>query len=437
MIFYYSIAALLWLLAYATILRPDYAQRAHQAALVIFIAVAGLRFETGYDWIAYERYFKSISDADYCYKGPVMEPLFWVLAKLVALVSHDVQLLFFIITTINAVVLWRFCRHFQGNFAIAAATIFGWIYLTLYMGTLRQSLAVCAFLLALMAIDRGKRVVGSALGVTGLGFQLSSLVYLPLLWRAPWQLLLRYVEYFCIACVLYLLLLPSTGAMLVYIFATLDLGFISDKLQTYQTLGMREVTAPMILYLLLNCGFLIYAQRRLVRDATDIMLLLPLMLMVLFQAALADYPIFWMRIMFLALPCQAVFIGRTLHREKSYLRYLYLPTVMILSFAALTYFGRNPNTFMPFTPYQSIVLKYSTSLHTENAPAEVGTGRVRTEKFYDLLNKGLDTEKRQQLNVLNHEVMERNKTEHGSKCIDLTPSYLTRSPHPSVEKETQ
>lgn len=425
MIFYFTIAIVLWLLAWTTIARPAHAHLAHRTALVIFIAVAGLRFETGYDWLAYERYFQGISDADYCYIGPVMEPLFWALAKLVALFSSDIQLLFFVIILINAAVLWRFCRYFEGNFAIAVATIFGWIYLTLYMGTLRQSLAICMFMLAFIALDRGRRAIGSILGLSGSGWQLSSLIYLPLLWRAPWQLVLRFAEIFCIACIFYLLLLPNTGDMLIYIFAKLDLGFISDKLRTYQTLGMREVTAPMIGYLLLNCGFLVYAKRRLVRDTTDILLLAPLMLTIIFQAVLADYPIFWMRIMFLSLPCQAVFIGRTLQRENTVLRFIYLPCVMLLSFAALAYFGRNPVTISPYVPYQSIGLKY----FGDPDSTEYNSGRMRTEKFYHHLETQLDAETRERLKHLNMQLLARNKALHGSECMRLIPWYLPASLH--------
>ena len=145
MIFYLTIASLFWLLA---ILPQRFKTIADCAAFLMFFGVAGLRQNTGFDWIVYEQYFLAVA-GKHCYTGPQFEPIFWLLSAPLTLISSDVSILFLTISLTNTAILFWFCRRFCGSFALPAALVFCWVYLALEMSVLRQSLAVSALTMAL------------------------------------------------------------------------------------------------------------------------------------------------------------------------------------------------------------------------------------------------------------------------------------------------
>lgn len=367
MSFYFIIAALLWALAFAS-LHSNARRYADILALVIFIAVAGLRQHTGYDWMLYEDYFHAIG-GHHCYRGPVFEPLYWLINAPLAVITTQVWTVFLLIAALNGAAFLYFCRVFAVGFALPAALYFCWIYLPLQMGVLRQSLAVSAFLIAISALEQQRRARAGGSAVIGIGFQFSALMYLPALLPGLLQRMWKYTPWIVGVLLVSLVLLPSPARTLFMALAAADLPVISDKLRLYNEQSFSRLSTGALGYLLLNAAFVLglWWRRRNGLSRSEALLLMPLTLMLVLQTLMADLPILWNRLQYLAIPCQAVLIARLLGSWRY--RAIAMAMLLVLSMAALVHSLRHP-MMRPYYPY----------LHLFSAKDD--SGRQRMLQYY-------------------------------------------------------
>lgn len=348
---YFGIAAIVWVLAWVSQMRPQTARAIDYACLFLFVGIAGLRYHTGFDWFVYSDFFDSQQSWQTCSRGPSFEPMYAGLSALFAMVTSHVAVLFFSIAVFNAVVFYRFCRMMNGSFALAFAFYFCWIYLPLQMGVVRQSLAVSLVLLAMMALHRQQRRNATVLGFSALGFQYSAAMYLPCLVPGILQRVWRWLPLLLALSVAVFFFVPSLSQSIIDVLTDSGIDLITHKMQFYQP-QVTPVSHGAIGYFALNLVFLAAVwcySRKVVLERTDSMLLMPLFLLVLLQAVTPDLPVLWNRMQYLAIPCQAVFVARLCRRHGSHAA-VAIVALAVISIGAFSYvlMGHGMKSFIPY-----------------------------------------------------------------------------------------
>ncbi len=373
MYFYIIAAGMFWILAASALCAPKRAIYLHTAAFLLFVAIAGLRYQTGYDWLVYENYIHGVNDPSLCYMGPPMEPLFWLLSALAGITPDATQTLFFLTACFNGIALYLFCRRFAAPFAFVAAIYFCWIYLPLQMAMVRQSIAISFVMLALIALRGAQAKKAAAWTVAALGFQVSAVLFLPLLWQRPWHWVWKHLNIILALLLVFAACVPSPSKLLLNYIAQADLFYISDKLTSYLSpASFVSRSASQIGYLIFNAGFLWMARNKMRLEEDDRFLLYPLILMIVPEAICHDFVYIWGRVQTLAVPCQAVFVCRMFMRTNLTIqkKAVILGICFSLSGAALLYRIHRP--FMePYFPYYNVI-----QAHYDYTLSDIGKTRM-------------------------------------------------------------
>ena len=378
MVFYLTIAVMLWVFALVTQWRPQTQWVLGLLALALFVAIGGLRYQTGFDWAPYDRYMHAISDASICFREAQREVGYWALNALVYLAGGTLSAVFFVAALFNGIVYYEFCRRHRAPFTWAAAFYFCWIYLTLQMAVERQAISVSFFLLALLALDQRTYLRTAVLALVGITFQGFSLLYLPLLWRGLWERIWKHLGPILAGCILFTLLMPSPSLTLITMLANSHLPFFATKAASYASPVVYRNHAPAdMAYLAFNVLFLVGVRRFMRPSAEARALLHPMVLMVMVEAVLHDFPMLWVRFQMLAIPCQAVFIAQAL-RQAPWRRSLTAAVLLGCALFSLAIFDyRLHRPFMEvYAPYQDSVTPLIRGSMTEEL------GMAHTEQMY-------------------------------------------------------
>lgn len=377
MSFYILAGISFWGLALWSLRTRAAARYADIVALAAFIMIAGLRYQTGYDWLVYEHYFHGVVDANYCYFGPPMEPLFWGLNVLISLLGGDVQTLFFIVASFNGLILYLFCRRFTAPFAFVAAICFCWIYLPLHMAALRQSIAVSLFLLAMLALHSRRFTSAGVSAVAAIGFQVTALLYSPVLWQRPWRWVWKHMVYVVALCFLCALVIHSPTQAILTMITQADIPYLSGKVDDYlNQVAYHSWRKSEIAYFVFNAGLILLARKRALADPVNCLLLCPLLALFVAQALFNDFTVLWARMQMLAIPCGAVFLARLLcnHTVSKSHKTMLLIACICFSALALGYRLNRP-LMQPYFPYQNVIASHFNQYSEDD-------GLIRTKKMY-------------------------------------------------------
>jgi hypothetical protein len=152
----------------------------YYSSLFVLIALAGLRYKVGGDSFAYLLDFEKIPflDFNYNFSKTTYEPLWSLLLSFCKSVVNN--FVFFQIVHaifINSVVFWFIKKYTPYRFT---AILFYYISLYLYFNTeiLRESLAICCFLLAYPYFTKEKWIKYYLLAIVAIGFHYSALILL-------------------------------------------------------------------------------------------------------------------------------------------------------------------------------------------------------------------------------------------------------------------
>ena len=345
--------------------------------LVIFWMIAAFRFETGYDWLVYEAYFNAI-DLQNPLAVPVnvvaMEPFYHVLNYFVRLITDDFQGILIVVATINTICVSKFIIRAKVPLTFGLAFYFCWVYLPLQMGTIRQSIAVSFVLLSMIAYADRRNVKAISWFLIAIGFQYSILLYIPAFIGRLTRFVKRHIWWFLLFVISVYLGGVGFGFLFMKIGSNIGIPFISEKIATYQEIGLAGRSFGGTIYLVMNCALLAYsAHRTQVKDRFDEMIFGCLILLVAVHALFFDFPLLWNRVQYLAVLPQAILFYNLIEAQKLSIRVVAFGGLMMLSLGALAYQISGPMA-LPFTPYYSYVEYFLTD--------DPGTGRDRTFEFY-------------------------------------------------------
>ncbi len=161
-------------------------------ASILLWLVAGLRYETGGDWTAYTVAFNSFEPLGLVlrnqapnYTDSYMEPGFKLINALVKSLNGNVQLVFFIVASINACLLFFTLRKYLHYPTIGLILYFGSLYFNMDMVAIRQCTAVLFFFKSLEYVYERKLWKFFLTIILAAMFHRSALLLLPLYFILP------------------------------------------------------------------------------------------------------------------------------------------------------------------------------------------------------------------------------------------------------------
>lgn len=166
---------------------------------VLFIAIAGFRHETGFDWLAYESIYYGDSSL-------ITEPGYvWFLGILhwSGLPFWTSQLL---VAGVSAWSIWSICRYLNIDSSAPVAMYVAWLYLDVQMGVSRTAVALSLVTFALVFLSQKKILkgwlfLGLSLLFHSVAFIFILIYLLRRLWQWATQKTVRLVAIYCAAFV--------------------------------------------------------------------------------------------------------------------------------------------------------------------------------------------------------------------------------------------
>jgi hypothetical protein len=200
----FAVCALLAVLYQTKLLRLD---RTFYALAVLALGLfAGLRFEVGQDWPAYEAFFSDLDLSsnpfdlyfDEHFERPQFEIGYYLLNYAVKWLGGTYSVVLLAASLFCAYAVYRLTSRFPINRFYVLTIYVGYSFLILHFAQVRQSIAIAFFLLGVDYYLRHERKLGAVLiMLIGPLFQFSALAYvllflIVLAWQRPWSVSLYF-----------------------------------------------------------------------------------------------------------------------------------------------------------------------------------------------------------------------------------------------------
>lgn len=354
MIAYFAVAAVLALCA---LVERDTIEPFKPSAIVaasVLTLFAGLRFETGYDWMEYEAYFYSLGT--FTDASATLEPGFGLLAGTMRKAGLSFELFQLVIAALNMAALYFLAVRFTGRPALVLAVYFGLTFLGGQMAAIRQTTAYAFTFLAVLALSDGKAARSVILNVVSAGTHSFSIVTAPLMYlrvRLPPPLALVVMAAAGLAATvsglqLWLLLTETVSPILP--------DFLAARLRFYSYEAVVQVSPFSLLLTVwhLFCFWAIYRKEPRPQDWPVIRFTLWLIALTVFAHTwMASFPGVWNRLMLMAIPLEVILLTRA-YRGVFALpsaRFSLVGGGVAASLVALLLQLNRPE-MLPYTPYQ-------------------------------------------------------------------------------------
>jgi hypothetical protein len=288
--------------------------------LIVIMAFTALRYEIGYDWLAYEQYFNwvgsSFSFSNYILTQSVLpvEYLYFILNVAISNIGGDFQILLISVAVFNLIVIDR-----MAYFIDPSSRPFVWLMyfcLALIMvqfNIIRQGVASSFVIIALMLASR-QRYLGTTIALlAAFGFHTSIALYLPIFPFIHKKVKLNYIILALIISLIIFILGNAFFASALSAVGSILPGGFSAKTDGYASGiagGNVWGISPLAFALILFYCFILYVFIRAPRDANvNIAILLTVSVLVA-HIAFGQVPIVWNRIMCVSLPWQLATLWR-------------------------------------------------------------------------------------------------------------------------------
>jgi len=351
--------------------------------LVIF---AGLRYRVGWDWLGYEKYFFEILgfpellDNGWPSTELKVEPLFALLAVIIKSFTDNFILFFLSIAIISLLPVFFVIKNISGRSAIVWVAYFGFAFLMGQMNIMRQVLASSFVLLSLLMVVKDRRIWAATLIIVAAGFQVSVLLFSPLLFLYK----IRPSVLVSIIVIILGVVLCMTGFDLAEFLFTAGRFFspewIGSKLSFSNNLKQNQLSfgaiALLAIHLALLFSFYFLSDPVEKNDHYIKMAIWLTLILVVAHLYLHAYPVFWNRLMLVALPWQlAVFFRMKKISSLPPIQSIVIVTfIFVISSGALVHALRQPGS-LAIVPYHSALQVWMFS--------DEGTGEDRIRRAND------------------------------------------------------
>jgi EpsG family len=379
LIFYLSLALIFW----AFVLIGEYRKDLNQLLIVIvtvaFVILAGCRWETGYDWIAYEQAVAaapSLLSLSFTHLPEAlrpMEPLFVILLSVIKTFGGTIQALYLIVALFNAAAFYIFVRYFRVSVVFVFAIYFCWVYLLAQMAIIRQSIALSFLMLSLIRFNKAKHSSALALFLVAIGFQYSVLMFAPIFVIKAYKKIIAFKFPILLALLVFYLSGISLFDILRVIVENMHFRFVADKFQHYYNAGFSPRTLGAGIYLLINIFTFWYLSKFAnISSRLEKALMLSILLTIVLETIFWQFSLLWERAHYFVVIAQGILLYKTWETINPLHRAAQFSVIFALSIVALI----KPllsETALPYIPYQSNIRFIYTN--------EAGDGRKRLENY--------------------------------------------------------
>lgn len=335
-------------------------------SLAFFIAIAGFRVETGWDWMTYEYYFNQLQSIWNIEGADLnMELGFNFLIFVLKFFYLDFQCFLFFVSLLTSLSIWFFFAVLTPQrIAFSIAIMYSFIYLTLDMTMMRQALSCALVLVSLAFLIKNYLIISMVFGLLSCLIHSSSLlfgtIYLFLLLKIPSVLVVFfYIIMFVIGALSFFLQFGFFEEIL-KLMNSLNLGFINRKINIYLNNDLSfEPSIGALLYLSFYVMFSIIHQCMFYKKNLSFKVeTFFLVLICLCMGFLLDFPILWSRVQFISIAIVALILAKYLSSSsevlsKSTRNYVYL-MCLIMSCLVHVYQLNRPSMDV-FFPYNSVI----------------------------------------------------------------------------------
>jgi hypothetical protein len=337
---------------------------------VAFIAVtlfAGLRFETGQDWQAYEGFFNgmdlSINPFDLYYSPGSIPPQFeigyYLLNYGIKFIGGTYSSIFLLAATFCGFAIYRLTDSFKINKFYVLAVYFSYSFMILNFAQVRQALAISFFILGCDSYVRHRKILPAfAWMAIGPLFQFTSLMYILGLPVAIWWPKRRTVIWAFLAIGVLILILGQLVDFYSLLALVASNASAEDKIaiykdtQTDQSSGLRIQAAYLLLlvwYMIRNMAMLPPRQKFIVRYGV-VSLLFSILMVLAFPGSYVMYS----RAYVVGGIFQGLALAIVFAKNKNWKHTLLFAATLLVAFA--TYARLISLYDDEYTPYQSVIL---------------------------------------------------------------------------------
>lgn len=352
--------------------------------LIVLIVFTGLRYQIGYDWVAYEKLFQavppSLSLQYYNNDRTILavEPLYYLLNVLVKMVGGTTEFLFFIISLFNILVIdWAAKSIHPSSRPLVWMVYFFIALVAVQFNIIRQALASSFVLIALVSAMNGRTVSKYVWLAVATGFHASTVIFLPAIIFAR----VRISGTVVVGVLIVSLVLFFSGAIIVggigSFLAAFAPSFVGAKASAYANgfesgVGLYGVTPAVAILIILHLGLLYVFCFEPDRTFVINVAIALTLLLIFGHLAISQVPSVWNRIMAVALIWQVAALSGTAFFRKLGLERQFLGIVLtgLGGMGMMAYQLARPES-LAFVPYHSLIQVWAFD--------DYGDGRARSE----------------------------------------------------------
>lgn len=209
-----------------------------------FVFVAGLRYETGVDWLAYQYYFDEIIPLNEAFYFNTFSNSFLkldvgysLLNSIVKMLGGNIQLVFFIMSLISTILLIKNLKYYSNHVLTGLFIYFPFFFFVFDMSGIRQGLAIQIVLFSVKYISAKnfRKFLLCILLATSIHW--TAMILLPLYFFVNKRISVKYtISIFFISIIIFTLKIKWLGTILGDLVGPLNaFATLSNKLTVYTT----------------------------------------------------------------------------------------------------------------------------------------------------------------------------------------------------------
>lgn len=370
------------LIYFLSIVSVFFDQKNQKLILFVFVffmaVVGGLRFEVGYDWLAYEIFFNQIDLNEglsaYLFSG-TFEPFYVFLNYSIKYLGGSIQTVFFVAASFSSYAFYRLIRYLDVDIFLPCVLYVGFCFLLSYFIVVRYSIAVSFFYIGIIYLLKCQYKKFLLSIIIGSLFHVFVLLFLPLIFisKIKSKKMIVILGFFFIGFGFFV----DINSIFYFFISLSNDGFFS-KLKFYYSPDDRDIPVTVIFYFLFNMVIVFFIWMHSEKNfAKQRILNLSLILTLMVNVAIVmipQIPSFWNRLMVAAIPLQGVGIYLVILECSKNSKLLVKFFISLIAFCLLVFnLKREDNFFVPYYSYFHHVLGFST-----------GDGRVKMMREYGI-----------------------------------------------------